>query len=178
MKITFKNRDEMLNILHKNLIIAELGVFEGEFSKRIKEICEPKKLYLIDLFEGYFGSGDKDGQNYHFVQLEHEMIKIIDFFKDSPEVEVIKSSTIDFLNTLEDNYLDMVYIDADHSYNSVLEDLRLSYKKVKIGGVICGHDYVANTEAEMAVNQFCLEKNLEIQYLTNDGCPSFCIERK
>jgi hypothetical protein len=177
MEKIFETRDQMLNSFDKNLIIAELGVFEGEFSKRIKEICQPSKLYLIDLFDGHFGSGDKDGQNYHFVQLDDEMHKIIDHFKDCEEVYVIKNSTINFLNTLEDNYLDMVYIDADHSYNSVLEDLRLSYKKVKNGGLICGHDYVEHTEAKAAVDQFCQETNLEIKYLTKDGCPSFCIEK-
>lgn len=177
MEKIFETRDEMLMEFDKNLIIAELGVFEGEFSKRIKEICQPKKLYLIDLFDGYFGSGDKDGHNHHYVQLEDEMVKIIDHFKDCPEVEVVKNSTIDFLNTLQDNYLDMVYIDADHSYNSVLEDLRLSYKKIKPGGLICGHDYVEHTEAKLAINQFCQETNLEIKFLTKDGCPSFCIEK-
>jgi hypothetical protein len=173
----FENRDEMLSTFDKNLIIAELGVFEGEFAKRIKEICSPKKLYLVDLFEGYFGSGDKDGQNHHYVQLEDEMVKIIDHFKDCSEVQVIKDSTINFLNTLQDDYLDAVYIDADHSYNSVLQDLRLSYKKVKPGGLICGHDYVEHTEAKMAIDQFCKETNLEIKFLTKDGCPSFCIEK-
>lgn len=178
MKKIFENRDEMMSSFDKNLIIAELGVFEGEFSKRIKEICEPNKLFLVDLFHGNFGSGDKDGKNYHYVQLEDEMKKLIGHFKNDKEVSVIKSSTIDFLNTLEDNYLDLVYIDADHSYNSVLEDLRLSYRKVKKNGFICGHDYVQRTQAERAVNDFCKEMNLEIEYLTKDGCPSFCIIKK
>ena len=174
----FENRDEMISVLNKNMVIAELGVFEGEFSKKIKEICQPKELILVDLFEGYFGSGDKDGKNYHYVQLEEEMDKIINFFKDSNEVKVIKNSTSNFLIGLDDEYLDMVYIDADHSYNSVLQDLRLSYNKIKKGGFICGHDYVPFTEAEMAVNHFCKEKDLTIEYLTKDGCPSFCIIKK
>lgn len=178
MKKIFENREDMIEIFDKNLTIAELGVFEGEFSKKIKEICKPKKLFLVDLFNGYFGSGDKDGKNYHYVQLENEMQKIINYFKEDESVKVIKSSTVEFLTGIEDEYLDMVYIDADHSYNSVLEDLRLSYAKVKKNRYICGHDYVANTEAEKAVNDFCKEKRLEIEYLTKDGCPSFCIIKK
>jgi hypothetical protein len=39
MKKIFENRDDMMKVFDKNLIIAELGVFEGDFSKRIKEIC-------------------------------------------------------------------------------------------------------------------------------------------
>lgn len=170
-----KNRNELLKLIEKDLIIAEIGVFEGEFSKIIYNICNPKKLFLVDLFEGYFGSGDKDGNNYHYVQLENEMDKIKDYFSENNNVIVEKNSSINFLNNIEDDYLDMVYIDADHSYNSVLNDLKLSYKKVKSGGYICGHDYVKNTEAEKAVNYFCDIFNLKIKYITNDGCPSFLI---
>ena len=178
MKRIFENRDDMMKVFDKNLIIAELGVFEGDFSKKIKEICNPKKLFLVDLFHGNFGSGDKDGKNYHYVQLEDEMEKIINYFKDDETIEVIKSSTVEFLTGIEDEYLDMVYIDADHSYNSVLNDLKLSYTKVKKDGYICGHDYVPRTEAERAVDDFCKEMKLEIEYLTKDGCPSFCIIKK
>jgi predicted O-methyltransferase YrrM len=104
------------------------------------------------------------------------MVKIMDYFSNDPSVKVIKDSTISFLNSLPDECLDMVYIDADHSYNSVLEDLRLSYHKIKTGGFICGHDYIH--DAKNAVDDFCREKNLEIEYLTKDGCPSFCIVKK
>jgi hypothetical protein len=174
----FETRNDMISTFNKKLKIAELGVFEGEFSKDIFNLCSPSELFLVDLFEGYFGSGNKDGQNYHYVQLENEMEKIKLFFQANEEVTVIKNSTVNFLNSLEDEYLDMVYIDADHSYNSVLEDLNLSYKKVKVGGLICGHDYVKSTAAEKAVNDFCHNHKLEINYLTNDGCPSFCIIKK
>lgn len=170
-----ENRNKLLNLIEKDLIIAEIGVFEGEFSKIIFNECKPKKLYLVDLFNGYFGSGDKDGNNYHYVQLEDEMKKIQNYFINNTNVIIEKNDSVKFLNSLEDNYLDMVYIDADHSYNSVLNDLKIAFKKVKSGGYICGHDYVKNTEAEKAVNDFCDIFNLKIKYITNDGCPSFLI---
>jgi hypothetical protein len=174
MKI-FKTRNEMLESFPKNQVIAELGVFKGEFSKIIYETCTPKELLLVDLFEGYFGSGDKDGLNYHHVQLEDEMIKIKNHFKNDPSVKIIKNYTTVFLNSIPDEYLDIVYIDADHSYDSVLADLNASFNKVKNGGLICGHDYIH--DAKNAVDHFCKSNNLEIEYLTEDGCPSFGIKK-
>jgi len=169
----FKTRNDMISTFDSGLKIAELGVFKGEFSKDIHNICKPSELYLVDLFSGYFGSGDKDGNNYHRVHLEEELIKLKSHFSNNPEVKIIKSNTTDFLFSLEDNFLDVVYIDADHSYDSVLSDLNNSYNKVKLGGFICGHDYIS--EAKLAIDDFCLSKNLTIKYLTEDGCPSFCI---
>ena len=41
----------------------------------------------------------------------------------------------------EDERLDFVFIDANHSYEACLEDIRLWFPKVKPNGVIAGHDY-------------------------------------
>lgn len=174
----FENRNEMISTFDKNMKIAELGVFEGDFSKDIYKICNPSELYLVDLFQGYFGSGDKDGRNHHYVQLELEYEKLKTLYSSDSRVKVIKNSTLEFLDSLPDDYLDMVYIDADHDYLPVKKDLYASLKKVKKGGLICGHDYVRNTQAERAVNEFCNETNLRIKFLTKDGCPSFCIIKK
>ena len=176
--LNFKTRNDMLLFFPKGMCVAELGVFTGEFSKIIHDTCKPSKLYLVDLYDGIFTSGDKDGKNYQTVNLEEEMHKIQMHFSNSPEVKVVKSSTTDFLQSLEYNHLDLIYIDADHSYNGVMTDLKLSYPKVKTGGFICGHDYIGNTQCELAVNDFCRTNNLTIEYLTEDGCPSFCIIKK
>lgn len=174
----FDTRNEMFSSFNKNLVVAELGVFKGEFSKDIKKIIEPKRLFLVDLFSGYFGSGDKDGLNHTYAQLEEEEQKLREFFKNDTNVEIIKNDTISFLDSLDNETLDIVYIDADHSYESVKKDLRHSLSKVKTGGLICGHDYVEYTQAKNAVDDFCRENNLVIKYLTKDGCPSFAITKQ
>ena len=48
-----------------------------------------------------------------------------------------KEATRDF----ENNHFDFVYIDGDHRYEYVKEDLAMWFPKVKIGGVFAGHDY-------------------------------------
>lgn len=161
----------------KNQTIAELGVFEGAFSKEIYKISKPKNLYLVDLFSGYFGSGDKDGKNHHYVQLEDEYGKLIKYFSNDRQVKIIRDSTINYLNGIDDNSLDVVYIDADHSCTAVKNDLYASLPKVRNGGFICGHDYVIGTDVELAVNEFCNKTKLKIAYLTMDGCPSYCIKK-
>lgn len=176
----FETRNDLFSEFENDLIIAELGVFRGEFSKFIHSSLKPKKLYLVDLFSGYIGSGDKDGNNMVFVDLNDEFKSLNEYFGDDTSVELIQSNSSDFLSLLPDEHLDIVYVDADHEYDGVKKDLTISYDKVKSGGFICGHDYVSPRFEGVvrAVNEFCEDKNLTINYLSKDGCPTFCIKKQ
>lgn len=175
-----KTRSQLLEILPKNIKCAELGVFQGLFSEEIKKIIKPSKLYLVDIFYGQAGSGDKDGKNWKHINLSQTLdILRIKYFNDN-SVKIIKNTSVKFLNNLQDDYLDMVYIDGDHSYEAVKQDLNLSYLKVKNNGFILGHDYHEQkfNGVFKAVNEFCQEKKLKIDYLTEDLLPSFLIINK
>jgi predicted O-methyltransferase YrrM len=45
------------------------------------------------------------------------------------------------VDMFEDNSIDFIYIDAEHTYESVKRDLELYLPKLKRGGTIGGHDY-------------------------------------
>ena len=171
-------REEMISLIPQKIKIAEIGVFKGDFSKILFEKVNPETLYLVDLFSGVIGSGDKNGENFEFINLIESLDHLRNYFAPYPQVNIVPSYSHDFLNSLEDQYLDAIYIDADHSYAAVKNDLQLSIKKVKKGGFIMGHDYHKNIfpSVVQAVDEFCKENSLFIKYLTEDGCPSFLIE--
>lgn len=52
----------------------------------------------------------------------------------------VKLPSVEGANQYADGSLDFVYIDADHSYDSVVEDITAWKQKVKRGGYIAGHD--------------------------------------
>jgi hypothetical protein len=54
----------------------------------------------------------------------------------------VRSTSLDAAATFENQSLDAVYIDADHSRQGVLADLQAWVPKVRIGGVVAGHDYL------------------------------------
>lgn len=37
--------------------------------------------------------------------------------------------------------VDMVFIDGDHTYKTVVKDIKKAYELLRPGGLICGHDY-------------------------------------
>lgn len=170
-------REEMLEIIPKNTIGVEIGVFKGEFSDIILNIVNPKKLYLVDPWCGVIKSGDKNGLNVEYINgNEYFKNNILPKYNNDSRVEIIKSCSNELIK-LDDNFFDWGYIDGDHSYEGVKYDLTLLRNKIKSGGIIMGHDYVLPRFEGVvkAVDEFCNKYNLHIKYLTKDGCPSFMI---
>lgn len=175
--IKYKSRNDFLNDFFTEKIVCEIGVFKGDFSKKIFDV-NPKELHLIDPFVGSFYSGDKDGLNMQFAKLEDEYINLKNYFSEQKNVFIHRGMSLDILNNFKDSYFDCIYIDGDHSYDGVKTDLNLTYLKTKNEGYIIGHDFCAAKYPQivLAVNEFCDEKNLTIEYVTEDGCPSFIIK--
>jgi len=174
---TFKTRNDLFLNFDKGLKIAEIGVFKGDFSDFIFNHLYPKELYLVDIFEGNLGSGDKDGNNMEYLNLDNSYKNLLEKYNKNENVKVIKDFSTRFLSKIDNNYFDIIYIDADHEYFSVKMDLDSAYSKIKIGGYLCGHDYTPKTWGVIkAVDEFCQANSKEILYLTEDGCPSYCIK--
>lgn len=58
-----------------------------------------------------------------------------------PNARIIRKSSMEGVKDFADRSLDFVYIDANHGFKYVAEDLWEWSKKVKSGGIISGHDF-------------------------------------
>jgi len=184
----FDNRELMIKFysnLIKNPKIIEIGIFKGEFLDYIYNNCNPLNLDGIDLFEGTVGSGNADGNNFTYCNLNQSYNELSLKYSNCPNVKLHKSDSSIFLSKCNDNEYDIIYIDGDHSYNGVKKDLIQSFKKIKNGGYIMGHDYEMNmTKAKtrynfgtkQAVDEFCVYYKQTIIAKAFDGCVSYCIK--
>jgi hypothetical protein len=135
---------------------AEIGVEQGIFSEIILRSGNVKKLYAIDAWEAYRGYRD------HTRQAKLDRFYEISKNRLAPYncKLVRKFSNVAALD-FSDASLDFVYIDANHDYQYVTEDLANWSRKVKIGGIISGHDYIRRKGQDKyyavvaAVNDFC-----------------------
>ena len=59
---------------------------------------------------------------------------------DYPNIVKVKLPSVEAAKQYADHSLDFVYVDADHAYASVVEDITAWKNKVKQGGFIAGHD--------------------------------------
>lgn len=184
----FDNRKEMIVHYSKEFNsprILEIGIFKGEFFDFIVDNCNPCAIDGVDLFEGIVGSGDVDGNNFTYCNIADAYVELNNKYIDKSHINLHKTSSHDFLDRIDDNYYDIIYIDGDHSYNGVKSDLEDSYKKIRPGGYIMGHDYEMNMErgrtyyefgVKKAVTEFCEKYEQSILAKAIDGCVSFCIK--
>ncbi|MBL4916621.1 class I SAM-dependent methyltransferase [Szabonella alba] len=144
-------RGRLLARLPKNAKVAEIGVWEGGFSRRILEICEPTELHLIDPWQyqpefGNTGFGRK--KNEHLMEVKYQ--DVVAAFKDDPRVKIHRATSEAALSALPDASLDWVYIDGNHNEPFIGNDLALCLQKVKADGIITGDDFNWQAEASGA----------------------------
>lgn len=114
----------------------EVGTEKGRFTERLAEVG--MKIYTIDPFipyKGYDGDPTLNVERMNRVEAEAKnRTKRYD-------VTHIKKLSMDAVNDFKDNSLDFVYIDGNHGFRYVAEDVWEWHRKVKSGGVVSGHDY-------------------------------------
>lgn len=144
----------------RNIVGAEIGVGEGKNSLNILENLDIQTLYLIDPYEE-FGKGNPKFDRKAWNPKAQAMIGLkrvsqnLSSFEDKT-IQLLMTS-FDAAREIEDGELDFVYIDGSHRYSEVKEDIAMYQKKVKIGGLIAGHDYNRNGKKKSvraAVDEF------------------------
>jgi lipopolysaccharide biosynthesis glycosyltransferase len=186
----FDTRNDMLKHYCNKLSqpkVLEIGVFKGEFLDFLVENCNAGSIDAVDVFEGVTCSGNADGNNVVHYDVGKSYLELVEKYKQTPTVTIHKSNSVHFLQNQEDNTYDVIYIDGDHSYNGVKQDLIHAFSKIKDGGYIMGHDYEMNMKkakhiykfgVKQAVDEFCKTYNQRILAKALDGCVSYCIHIK
>lgn len=78
------------------------------------------------------------------------------------------------------NFFDFVHIDGDHSYDAVMNDLIEWSKRVRVGGIISGHDYDPDWAVKLAVDDYVKNNSIDNCFYSVEKriSPSFWWEKK
>jgi hypothetical protein len=138
----YEHRDDLIDALPSligNGKGVEIGVFKGHFSKVILSKWGGT-LYMVDVWRGLGDEyEDMSNHNNHSDAFLNAM-KNIEGTEDRGVM--IRATSKVASEIFEDESLDFVYIDANHAYDFVVEDINLWFPKLKKGGVFAGHDYL------------------------------------
>ena len=141
---------------------VEVGSWKGRSSSFMSvEIINSNKNIKFDCVDTWNGSIEHT--SYDVIKEE----KLYDVFLSNIEpvkqvINPIRMSSIEASKLYEDNSLDFVFIDASHEYEDVKADILAWLPKVKVGGILAGHDYGTFEGVDKAVNEIFNFADLEI----------------
>jgi hypothetical protein len=120
---------------------VELGVYEGDHSNEMLRVLDPAHLYLVDMWIDIKISGEGDDYLGDSQEIwDRRCLGVQERYASYDNVSVLRMST-DQATEVVPNDLDLVYIDANHDYAGVLNDMRKWFPKVRQGGILSGDDY-------------------------------------
>jgi hypothetical protein len=165
-------RDEVPHLLNARGLTGdavEIGVKRGRYSEYVLKRWRGRRLISVDPWqeadpEEYVDHANV-GQDLHERFFRETQQRLAPFGSRS---EIWRTTSVEASNRVEDRTLDFVYIDARHDYESVLEDLRAWYPKLRPGGILAGHDYVDGEfpqgifGVKSAVDEFAKELGLQV----------------
>lgn len=103
---------------------VEVGCFSGVSSRVISLHCA--RLNCVDPWS--------------WPEVEQAEKMFDEMLSEYTNITKVKLPSVEAAKQYEDNIFDFVYIDADHTYDAVVEDITAWKDKVKLGGYIAGHD--------------------------------------
>lgn len=139
IEIRNTNRETLAHILAMlNLNVgAEIGVECGIYSETLCKANPKIDLYAIDAWTAYQGYRDHVSQDKLDGFMEITKNRLAPY-----KATVIKGFSVDVAKQFTDNSLDFVYIDGNHEYRQTVDDISEWDRKVKVGGIVAGHDYI------------------------------------
>ena len=175
----FHDLGHMLNDLKFGKAV-EIGVYKGVLTQVLARRAPNMKLYGVDAwttYEGYLDYPPGDLESVGYPQAVERASRY-------PNVELIKGWSKDVAPTFADGSLDFIYLDANHTYPCVKEDIALWAPKVKPGGIVMGHDYFETANRNrlkhlnfgviQAVNEWVAAKGIKHLFvLAQDSYPSW-----
>lgn len=173
---TNKDAPNIMHVIPPNSRGAEIGVWMGNSSQRFLD-CGIAHIYLVDAYsvEPYKDNSEASFEEYiakyskvtgefteaGFTRFYDNVHKsVVERFKGDSRVSVCRMTSDQWFEK-NDETLDWIYVDGDHSYEGCLRDLNNALSKVKKGGMILGDDYGwpgskwNKPGVTQAVNEFC-----------------------
>ena len=137
--------------------VLEIGSYEGAATSFIiNNVNDCEEIFCIDTWEGGVEHGKMDAKSISMKHVEKRFDKNIEIAikeaKSNVNIKKIKARSDDALINLlsegKKNYFDFIYVDGSHQAPDVLLDAILSFRLLRVGGVIAFDDYLWSEELE------------------------------
>lgn len=140
IEIPNTNRETLARLFHllEFQVGAEIGVERAHYSEVLCRENPGVKLFCVDAWQAYRGYRDHVDQ----AKLDRFYLEAQERLKPYPRAVLLRMFSAEAAKGFKDGELDFVYIDAAHDVASAMADIAAWSKKVRVGGIVAGHDYI------------------------------------
>ncbi len=167
MNVRYRRELYKLLPLVSESVCVELGCAEAYNSAEILS-WGVKTLYMVDAWETMpHLRGDAASPQAWHDKNYRDAVKRVEKYAGS--YEILRGPTTKMAGMIKNDSCDLVYVDADHSYEGVKADIDAYWPKLKTGGVMAFHDYEApQYGVKQAVTEFAQRLGIRVFYLAED----------
>lgn len=166
-------RAELVNLLPKHSVGAELGVYTGVFSEYLISQVQPAKIFLVDAWDCVcggthypVGEGWAEYVDHGRISFEACRAAVRLRAQRAASAEVVTACSVAWLVAQPPASLDWVYIDTDHSYETTTDELYACVGAIKPDGMICGDDAWEDEFGVLtAIGSFTADGAWKLEYL-------------
>jgi hypothetical protein len=116
----------------ENAIVADVGTWKGRSAVAFAEAGAT--VVAVDAFSGVEGT---------LGAFNEETLTEFEQNVSGLPITALRADTVAGAARFTDGFFQIVFIDADHSYDAVRRDIHAWAPKVAFPGVLCGHDFGA-----------------------------------
>jgi hypothetical protein len=118
---------------------AEVGVLFGEYSEQLCKANPELRLRCVDPWRASVSLQEMEWMD----QAKFDAWGVEARSRLAPfGCEILKQTSLEAAAAIQDRSLDFVYLDADHGLAPLINDLAAWTPKVRVGGILAGHDFV------------------------------------
>lgn len=166
------SRDDFGELLNRRGLTgeaAEIGTHLGIFAEKILERWSGRCLHLVDPWQSNMPDyhddiavmGDREP---HY---QAAMTRLEPF---SGRFSVHRKTSAEAAREFADSSLDFAYVDGNHAYEYVRQDVESWWSKIRPGGILAGHDWTGEWRRNIrrAVLRFAVPRGLAVWLVS---CP-------
>jgi predicted O-methyltransferase YrrM len=152
---------------NRKVRVAEIGVWTGTMSVKLLEGNPLLRLIQIDRWQQYTEDEQQREKFTNFSLKKQNSFDMAKFKnqkrteKYSKRIRLIELDSIAASQFIKDRSLDMVFLDAQKSYDACRADIIVYLEKIKRGGWIGGHDYPNRIGVKQAIETIFNVRKIE-----------------
>lgn len=148
----YSGRNVWAESLPEGMSILEVGVAAADFSYRLLTEKKAEKIFLVDTFDNDEPLPLQTQQYRRYTRTTH-LSFVQDRFKNYKNVTIIAGTSQKELPKIKEQF-DLIYLDAAHDYDSVVQDIENSIPLLKENGILAINDYIIWTKAEKGFEKY------------------------